>query len=193
MKTTKIKNLIIVESPAKAKKIESFLGSDYTVMASIGHIRSIAKKAGGGVKPIDTEHDFATIYEIDPEKRKVVKELKDAVKQAETIWLASDEDREGEAIAWHLCQVLGLNPAKTNRITYHEITKEAITEALAHPHTVDMNLVYAQQARQILDRLVGFELSPVVWRKVPGGKSAGRVQSPAVRLLVEREREIEHL
>lgn len=192
MKTTKIKNLIIVESPAKAKKIESFLGSDYTVMASIGHIRSIAKKASGGVKPIDTEHDFATIYEIDPEKRKVVKELKDAVKQAETVWLASDEDREGEAIAWHLCQVLGLDPAKTNRITYHEITKEAITEALAHPHTVDMNLVYAQQARQILDRLVGFELSPVVWRKVPGGKSAGRVQSPAVRLLVEREREIEH-
>lgn len=185
-----IKNLVIVESPAKAKKISGYLGNDYTVMASVGHIRSIAKKAPKGQKPIDTAHNFETIYEIDPEKKSVVKELKQAVKQAETVWLASDEDREGEAIAWHLCQVLGLDPAKTNRITYHEITRPAIQEAIKHPRHIDMDLVHAQQARQILDRLVGFELSPVVWRKVPGGKSAGRVQSPAVRLLVEREREI---
>lgn len=185
-----IKNLVIVESPAKAKKISGYLGDDYTVMASVGHIRSIAKKAPKGQKPIDTAHNFETIYEIDSEKKSVVKELKQAVKQAETVWLASDEDREGEAIAWHLCQVLGLDPAKTNRITYHEITKPAIQEAIKHPRHIDMDLVHAQQARQILDRLVGFELSPVVWRKVPGGKSAGRVQSPAVRLLVEREREI---
>lgn len=181
---------MIVESPAKAKKISTYLGDDWQVLASVGHIRSIAKKAPKGQQPIDTDHDFETIYEIDPEKKSVVKELKSAVKQADTVWLASDEDREGEAIAWHLCQVLGLDPAKTNRITYHEITKPAILEAIKHPRHVDMDLVHAQQARQILDRLVGFELSPVVWRKVPGGKSAGRVQSPAVRLLVEREREI---
>ena len=190
MSAKSIKNLVIVESPAKAKKIGGYLGKDYTVMASVGHIRSIAKKAPKGKKAIDTEHNFETIYEIDPEKKSVVKELKAAVKQAETVWLASDEDREGEAIAWHLCQVLGLDPAQTNRIVYHEITKSAIQDAIAHPRHIDMDLVKAQQARQILDRLVGFELSPVVWRKVPGGKSAGRVQSPAVRLLVEREREI---
>lgn len=184
------KNLVIVESPAKAKIISKILGDGWNVMASVGHIRSIAKKAPKGQKPIDTDHDFATIYEIDPEKKSVVRELKAAVKQADTVWLASDEDREGEAIAWHLCQVLGLDPAKTNRITYHEITKPAIMKAIEQPRHVDMDLVHAQQARQILDRLVGFELSPVVWRKVPGGKSAGRVQSPAVRLLVEREREI---
>lgn len=190
MSAKSIKNLVIVESPAKAKKIGGYLGKDYTVMASVGHIRSIAKKAPKGQKAIDTDHNFETIYEIDPEKKSVVRELKAAVKQADTVWLASDEDREGEAIAWHLCQVLGLDPAKTNRITYHEITKSAIQEAIQHPRHIDMDLVHAQQARQILDRLVGFELSPVVWRKVPGGKSAGRVQSPAVRLLVEREREI---
>lgn len=159
-------------------------------MASVGHIRSIVKKAPKGQKAIDTDHDFETIYEIDPDKKSVVKELKAAVKAAETVWLASDDDREGEAIAWHLCQVLGLDPATTNRIAYVEITKSAILDAIEHPRHIDMDLVYAQQARQILDRLVGFELSPVVWRKVPGGKSAGRVQSPAVRLLVEREREI---
>ena len=191
MSTKNIKNLVIVESPAKAKKISNYLGKDYVVMASVGHIRSVAKKAPKGQKPIDTDHNFETIYEIDPEKADIVKELKAAVKKAETVWLASDEDREGEAIAWHLCQVLGLDPTKTNRITYHEITKSAIQEAIRHPRHIDMNLVHAQQARQILDRLVGFELSPVVWRKVPGGKSAGRVQSPAVRLLVEREREIQ--
>ncbi len=185
-----IKNLVIVESPAKAHTIEGYLGKDYTVMASVGHIRSIAKRAKDSVKPIDTAHDFAAIYEIDPDKKKTVAELRKAVRTAKTVWLATDEDREGEAIAWHLCEVLKLDPAKTNRIVFHEITKDAITHAIANPRTVDMSLVHAQQARQILDRLVGFELSPVVWKKVPGGKSAGRVQSPAVRLVVEREREI---
>ncbi len=184
------KHLVIVESPAKAKTIEKYLGKDFKVLSSIGHIRSIAKKTKDGTPPIDVKNGFATTYEIDPEKKKTITELKKAVKAAETVWLATDEDREGEAIAWHLCEVLKLNPATTNRIVFHEITKSAIEEAVAHPRTVDMKLVEAQQARQILDRIVGFELSPVVWQKVPGGKSAGRVQSPAVRLLVEREREI---
>lgn len=185
-----INNLVIVESPAKAKTIAGYLGPNFTVKSSVGHIRSIAKKAAGGQEPIDTDHNFETVYEIDPEKKKTVAELKKAVKEAETVWLATDEDREGEAIAWHLCEVLNLDPEKTNRIAFHEITKNAIQEAIKNPRKIDMDLVKAQQARQILDRLVGFELSPVVWRKVPGGKSAGRVQSPAVRLLVEREREI---
>lgn len=184
------KNLVIVESPAKAKTIEKYLGKDFTVLSSIGHIRSIVKKTKDGTPPIDVENGFKTQYEVDPEKRKVITELKKAAKISEEVWLATDEDREGEAIAWHLCEVLGLNPEKTKRIVFHEITKDAITEAVKKPRTVDMNLVQAQQARQILDRIVGFELSPVVWQKVPGGKSAGRVQSPAVRLLVEREREI---
>jgi len=184
------KNLVIVESPAKAKTIEKYLGSDFKVLSSVGHIRSIAKKTAKGVEPIDVKNGFKTQYEIDPEKRKVIAELKKAVKATDTVWLATDEDREGEAIAWHLCEVLGLDPVKTNRIVFHEITKGAIEEAVKHPRTVDMSLVRAQQARQILDRIVGFELSPVVWQKVPGGKSAGRVQSPAVKLLVEREREI---
>ena len=184
------KNLVIVESPAKAKTIEKYLGKDFKVLSSIGHIRSIAKKTKDGTPPIDVKHGFKTTYEIDSEKKKVIAELKKAVKAAETVWLATDEDREGEAIAWHLCEVLGLDPTKTKRIVFHEITKGAIEEAIKHPRTVDMKLVEAQQARQILDRIVGFELSPVVWQKVPGGKSAGRVQSPAVRLLVEREREI---
>ena len=183
-------NLVIVESPAKAKTIAKYLGSDFQVLSSVGHIRSIAKDKAGE-KAIDTAHDFQTIYEIDPEKKKTVAELRAAVKNAKTVWLATDEDREGEAIAWHLCEVLKLDPAKTNRIVFHEITKNAIQDAIKNPRKVDMNLVKAQQARQILDRLVGFELSPVVWRKVPGGKSAGRVQSPAVKLLVEREREIQ--
>ncbi len=185
------KNLVIVESPAKAKTIEKYLGSDFTVLSSVGHIRSIAKKTKDGTPPIDIEKGFLTTYEIDSEKKKTITELKKAVKVANTVWLATDEDREGEAIAWHLCEVLGLDPAKTKRIVFHEITKSAIEEAVKNPRTVDMQLVQAQQARQILDRLVGFELSPVVWQKVPGGKSAGRVQSPAVRLLVEREREIQ--
>jgi len=185
------KNLVIVESPAKAKTIEKYLGSDFKVLSSVGHIRSIAKKTKDGKEAIEINNGFATTYEIDPEKRKVITELKKAVKEAETIWLATDEDREGEAIAWHLCEVLKLDPKTTKRIVFHEITKGAIEEAVKNPRTIDMSLVQAQQARQILDRIVGFELSPVVWQKVPGGKSAGRVQSPAVRLLVEREREIE--
>jgi DNA topoisomerase I len=184
------KNLVIVESPAKAKTIEKYLGKDFTVLSSVGHIRSIAKKVKGGAPPIDIENGFQAVYEIDPDKKKVITELRAAIKKAAQVWLATDEDREGEAIAWHLCEVLKLNPKTTKRIVFHEITKSAIEEAIKNPRTVDMSLVEAQQARQILDRLVGFELSPVVWQKVPGGKSAGRVQSPAVRLLVEREREI---
>jgi DNA topoisomerase-1 len=184
------KNLVIVESPAKAKTIEKYLGKDFKVLSSVGHIRSIAKKTKDGTPPIDVKNGFKTTYEVDPEKKKVITELKKAVKEATTVWLATDEDREGEAIAWHLCEVLKLDPATTNRIVFHEITKSAIEEAVKHPRKVDMHVVEAQQARQILDRIVGFELSPVVWQKVPGGKSAGRVQSPAVRLLVEREREI---
>ena len=184
------KNLVIVESPAKAKTIEKYLGKDFVVKSSIGHIRSIAKKTKTGTPPIDVKNGFETVYEIDPDKKKVIAELKKATKAADTVWLATDEDREGEAIAWHLCEVLGLDTKKTKRIVFHEITKSAIEEAVKKPRTVDMHLVQAQQARQILDRIVGFELSPVVWQKVPGGKSAGRVQSPAVRLLVEREHEI---
>lgn len=184
-------NLVIVESPAKAKTIEKYLGKEFTVLSSVGHIRSIAKKTKDGTPPIDVKNGFATTYEVDSEKTKTISELKKAVKNAQTVWLATDEDREGEAIAWHLCEVLKLDPKETKRIVFHEITKSAIEEAVKNPRTVDMQLVQAQQARQILDRLVGFELSPVVWQKVPGGKSAGRVQSPAVRLLVEREREIQ--
>ena len=187
-----MKNLVIVESPAKAKTIEKYLGKDFHVLSSVGHIRSIVKKTKDGTPPIDVANDFFAVYEVDPEKKKVITELKKNVKTVgkDNVWLATDEDREGEAIAWHLCKVLGLPVETTKRIVFHEITKDAITNAIKNPRTVDMNLVQAQQARQILDRLVGFELSPVVWQKVPGGKSAGRVQSPAVRLLVEREREI---
>ncbi len=185
------KNLVIVESPAKAKTIEKYLGSDFKVLSSIGHVRSIAKKNSDGTPPIDVDNEFKTTYEIDSDKKKTVAELRKAVKVADTVWLATDEDREGEAIAWHLCEALKLDIASTKRIVFHEITKSAIEEAVKNPRIVDMKLVEAQQARQILDRIVGFELSPVVWQKVPGGKSAGRVQSPAVRLLVEREREIE--
>jgi DNA topoisomerase I len=187
-----MKNLVIVESPAKAKTIEKYLGNDFHVLSSVGHIRSIVKKTKDGTPPIDVANDFFAVYEVDPEKKKVIAELKKNVKAVgkDNVWLATDEDREGEAIAWHLCKVLDLPIETTKRIVFHEITKDAITNAIKNPRTVDMNLVQAQQARQILDRLVGFELSPVVWQKVPGGKSAGRVQSPAVRLLVEREREI---
>ena len=187
-----MKNLVIVESPAKAKTIEKYLGKDFHVLSSVGHIRSIVKKTKDGTPPIDVANDFFAVYEVDPEKKKVITELKKNVKAVgkDNVWLATDEDREGEAIAWHLCKVLNLPIETTKRIVFHEITKDAITAAIKNPRTVDMNLVQAQQARQILDRLVGFELSPVVWQKVPGGKSAGRVQSPAVRLLVEREREI---
>ncbi len=185
------KHLVIVESPAKAKTIEKYLGSDFKVLSSVGHIRSIAKKGKDGGDAVDIKNGFVTTYEIDPEKKKVIAELRKAVKAADDVWLATDEDREGEAIAWHLCEVLKLDPAKTKRIVFHEITKGAIDEAVKNPRTVDMDLVRAQQARQILDRIVGFDLSDVVRKKVPGGISAGRVQSPGVRLLVEREREID--
>lgn len=182
-----MKNLVIVESPAKAKTIEKYLGKDFTVKSSFGHIRDLPKK---GLN-IDLEHDFEPTYEIPADKKKVVSELKKAAKTAETVWLASDEDREGEAIAWHLCAALGLDPKKTKRIVFHEITKSAIENAVKNPRTVDEALVNAQQARRVLDRLVGYELSPVLWKKVRTGLSAGRVQSVAVRLLVEREREID--
>jgi len=181
------KNLLIVESPAKAQTIERYLGSDFKVKSSIGHIRQIPPKDENAV---DVENGFTARYEVDPAKKKVVAELKKAVKDADQVWLATDEDREGEAIAWHLAEVLGLDVDTTKRIAFNEITKTALADAVENPRVIDMNLVHAQQARQILDRLVGFELSPVVWKKVPGGKSAGRVQSPAVRLVVEREREI---
>jgi len=185
------KNLVIVESPAKAKTISKFLDSSYTVLSSVGHIRDIpTKKLADGTPPIDTANNFATIYEIDSGKKKLIAELRKAARNADEIWIATDEDREGEAIGWHLCEVLKIDPTKTKRIVFHEITKTAILHALETPRTIDMDLVNAQQARRVLDRLVGFELSPIVQRKVPGGKSAGRVQSPAVRLLVEREREI---
>ena len=180
------KNLVIVESPAKAKTIEKFLGNDYKVMSSYGHIRDLKKRE----LSID-EKTLEPEYEIPEEKQKVVNDLKSNAKKAQQVWLASDEDREGEAISWHLCEVLGLDEEKTKRIVFHEITKPAILEAIAHPRTLDMNLVNAQQARRVLDRLVGFKLSPVLWRKVKPQLSAGRVQSVAVRLLVEREREIQ--
>lgn len=187
------KKLVIVESPAKAKTIAKFLGSDFTVLSSVGHIRDIPTKKGkDGKPPVDTANNFAVTYEVDPEKKKIISELKKAVKTAGEIYLATDEDREGEAIAWHLAEVLKIDPKTTKRIVFHEITKPAIEAALQNPRTIDLDLVNAQQARRILDRLVGFELSPVVQRKVPGGRSAGRVQSPAVRLIVEREREIDN-
>jgi len=181
------KNLVIVESPAKAKTIEKFLGADFKVMSSYGHIRDLKKKE----MSIDTT-TLQPEYEIPEEKKKLVSELKSNAKKAEKVWLASDEDREGEAISWHLCEVLGLDEANTNRIVFHEITKPAILEAIEHPRHLDMNLVNAQQARRVLDRLVGFKLSPVLWRKVKPALSAGRVQSVAVRLIVEREREIQN-
>jgi DNA topoisomerase I len=181
------KNLVIVESPAKAKTIEKFLGDDYKVMSSYGHIRDLKKKELSiDVKTLEPD------YEIPAEKTKLVSELKSQAKNAEKVWLASDEDREGEAISWHLCEVLGLDEAKTSRIVFHEITKGAILEAIKTPRHLDMNLVNAQQARRVLDRLVGFKLSPVLWRKVKPALSAGRVQSVAVRLIVEREREIQN-
>lgn len=184
--SNKSKNLVIVESPAKAKTIEKYLGGEYTVKSSFGHIRDLPKK---GIN-IDIDNGFLPTYEINTDKKKVVAELRKAAKEAEDVWLASDEDREGEAIAWHLTQALKLDPKKTKRIVFHEITKPAITEAIQKPRTVDLNLVDAQQARRVLDRLVGYELSPVLWKKVRTGLSAGRVQSVAVRLIVERERGI---
>ncbi len=180
------KNLVIVESPAKAKTIEKFLGKDYKVLSSFGHIRDLKKKEFS----INTE-TFEPLYEIPADKKKLVSELKAEAQKAEMVWLASDEDREGEAISWHLFEVLGLKPENTRRIVFHEITKNAILQAIDNPRNIDINLVNAQQARRVLDRIVGFKLSPVLWRKVKPALSAGRVQSVAVRLIVEREREIQ--
>jgi DNA topoisomerase I len=182
------KNLVIVESPAKAKTIEGFLGKDFTVKSSFGHVRDLVKKGMG----INIDKNFEPEYEISPDKEKVIAELKKLAKSADTVWLATDEDREGEAISWHLAEALGLKASETKRIVFHEITKPAILEAIKHPRKIDKHLVDAQQARRILDRLVGFELSPVLWKKVRPSLSAGRVQSVAVRLIVEREREIQN-
>lgn len=182
------KNLVIVESPAKAKTIEKYLGSEFKVLSSMGHVRDLPQKGGG--LAIDVKKKFAPTYEVSADKTKVVSELKRAAKGKE-VWLATDEDREGEAISWHLCSVLKLDPKTTKRITFHEITKPAIEEAVKNPRHIDLDLVDAQQARRILDRLVGYELSPVLWKKIQAGLSAGRVQSVAVRLIVDKEREIE--
>jgi len=181
------KNLVIVESPAKAKTIEKFLGKDFKVESSFGHIADLPSKELG----VDVDGDFEPKYQVSSDKKAVVKKLKDLAKKAETVWLASDEDREGEAIAWHLAETLGLDKEKTKRIVFHEITKTAIMKAVENPRKIDYDLVDAQQARRVLDRIVGYELSPVLWRKVKGGLSAGRVQSVSVRLIVEREREIQ--
>ncbi|MCB9016082.1 MAG: type I DNA topoisomerase [Lentimicrobiaceae bacterium] len=181
-----IKNLVIVESPAKAKTIEGFLGKDFIVKSSFGHVRDLSKKQLG----VDVEHDFMPNYEISADKAKLIKELGKLASEAEIVWLASDEDREGEAISWHLAEALSLDEKKTRRIVFHEITKNAISEAIKNPRKIDLNLVDAQQARRVLDRLVGFEISPVLWRKVKPALSAGRVQSVAVRLIVEREEEV---
>ena len=182
------KNLVIVESPAKAKTIEKFLGKDYEVLSSYGHIRDLKKKDFS----IDLDHNYAPIYEIPADKKELVKTLKAEAKKADMVWLASDEDREGEAIAWHLYEVLKLTPEKTKRIVFHEITKDAILHAIENPRDIDINQVNAQQARRVLDRIVGFELSPVLWKKIKPALSAGRVQSVAVRLIVEREKEIKN-
>jgi DNA topoisomerase-1 len=179
-------NLVIVESPAKAKTIEKFLGKDFLVKSSFGHIRDLAKKEFG----INIKKNYEPQYIISADKKKVVTELKKLAQESNKIWLASDEDREGEAISWHLAEVLGIPSEKAQRIVFHEITKDAIQKAIKNPRPIDQNLVNAQQARRVLDRLVGFELSPVLWKKVKPSLSAGRVQSVAVRLLVEREREV---
>lgn len=181
-----IKNLVIVESPAKGKTIEKYLGKDFTVKASMGHIRDLEKKDLG----IDIENGFKPTYIVSEEKKKTVNELKKLTKEAEKVWIATDEDREGEAIGWHLCEALGLDARTTSRIVFHEITKTAIEKAIKEPRTIDLDLVNAQQSRRILDRLVGFKVSPVLWQKIKTGLSAGRVQSVAVKLIVEREREI---
>ncbi|MBQ2460560.1 MAG: DNA topoisomerase I, partial [Bacteroidaceae bacterium] len=180
-------NLVIVESPAKAKTIEKFLGADYKVLSSYGHIRDLKKRAFS-----INMNSFEPQYEVPQDKQRVVAQLKKAAGEAETVWLASDEDREGEAISWHLSQVLGLKEDHTRRIVFHEITKPAILSAIETPRSIDLNLVNAQQARRVLDRIVGFKLSPLLWKKVKPALSAGRVQSVAVRLIVEREREIQH-
>ncbi|MGY8918536.1 MAG: type I DNA topoisomerase, partial [Flavobacteriales bacterium] len=181
------KNLVIVESPAKAKTIEGYLGKDFVVKSSFGHIRDLAK----GDAAIDKENNFTPKYEVSDDKKKVIAELKKAMKGTEMVWLATDEDREGEAISWHLVEALKLKPENTKRIVFHEITKPAILKAIENPRTVDIDLVNAQQARRILDRIVGFDLSPVLWKKIKPGLSAGRVQSVGVKIIVDREREID--
>ena len=181
------KNLLIVESPAKAKTIEKILGTDFKVVSSFGHVRDL-EKGGLGV---DVKNKFKPNYVVTPDKTKLVSQLKAEAKSSEEVWLATDEDREGEAISWHLCEVLKLDPRHTKRIVFREITKPAILKAVQNPRTVDLDLVDAQQARRILDRLVGFELSELLWKKVKGGLSAGRVQSVAVKLVVEKERDIQ--
>ena len=180
------KNLVIVESPAKAKTIEKFLGKEYKVLSSYGHIRDLKSKTFS----IDVENNFKPIYEIPSDKKSLVETLRSEAQKADTVWLASDEDREGEAIAWHLFEVLKLDPKKTKRIVFHEITENAILKAIENPREIDTALVDAQQARRVLDRIVGFELSPVLWKKIKPALSAGRVQSVAVRLIVDRENEI---
>ena len=182
------KNLVIVESPAKAKTIERFLGKDFVVESSFGHIADLPSKELG----VNVDGDFKPVYSVSTDKKAVVKKLKSLAKKADTVWLASDEDREGEAIAWHLFEQLKLKEDNTKRIVFHEITKKAILSAIEQPRGINYDLVNAQQARRVLDRLVGYELSPVLWKKVKSGLSAGRVQSVAVRLIVEREREIEN-
>ena len=181
-----VKNLVIVESPAKAKTIEGYLGQDFVVRSSYGHVRDLPKDNNA----IDIANGFKPTYVVSADKRELIAQLKKLSKEAETVWLASDDDREGEAICWHLAETLNLPEAKTRRIVFREITKNAILAAIANPRTVNQDLVNAQQARRVLDRLVGFELSPVLWKKVKPGLSAGRVQSVAVRLVVEREREV---
>ncbi|HXB12608.1 MAG TPA: DNA topoisomerase, partial [Bacteroidia bacterium] len=181
-----VKNLLIVESPAKAKTIEKYLGKDFTVKSSVGHIRDLPEKGIG----IDIKHNFKPDYVVSADKKKIVAELKKLAKAADTVWLATDEDREGEAIAWHLFEELDISEKKAKRVVYHEITKSAILEAIKHPREINKDLVDAQQARRVLDRLVGYELSPILWKKIKPALSAGRVQSVAVRLIVEREREI---
>lgn len=182
------KNLVIVESPAKAKTIEGYLGKDFKVVSSYGHVRDLPK----GNNAIDIENGFKPTYEITKDKKEVIKNLKKDVKGSEMIYLASDDDREGEAISWHLKEALKLDDSNTRRIVFREITKNAILNAIETPRALDLDLVNAQQARRILDRLVGFEISPILWKKIKGGLSAGRVQSVAVRLVVDREREIEN-
>jgi DNA topoisomerase I len=181
------KNLVIVESPAKAKTIEGYLGSDFVVKSSYGHVSDLPK---GGLH-IDIEHGFIPHYEVSADKVKIVNELRALAKKAEIVWLATDDDREGEAISWHLKETLNLKDEGIKRIVFREITKQAILKAIDNPRTINQDLVNAQQARRVLDRLVGFELSPLLWKKIKTGLSAGRVQSVAVRILVDREREIE--
>ena len=182
------KNLVIVESPAKAKTIEGFLGKDFTVKSSFGHVRDLKKKG----LSVDVDNNFEPEYEISPDKQKVIQELKALVKKSDIIWLATDEDREGEAISWHLEESLDLKNKDVKRIVFHEITKSAIEKAIQNPRQIDYRLVDAQQARRILDRLVGFGISPILWRKIKPSLSAGRVQSVTVRLIVERERDIQN-